>query len=147
MVNQRVFGVIGEVKAELRQLADVQDRLGYAFIELEALVDQLAAPKALAYQSPSRYQMVDRDFTFVAPESLSFQAIADVARKACGNLLRDCQLAQPVYRGDGIAEGHKAISIRLLLQADDRTLSDKELTKLHKKVVASAERQLGIALR
>jgi phenylalanyl-tRNA synthetase beta chain len=39
-----------------------------------------------------------------------------------------------VYRGDSIPPGTKSLAFALTYQADDRTLTDKEVDKAHKKI-------------
>jgi phenylalanyl-tRNA synthetase beta chain len=39
-----------------------------------------------------------------------------------------------LYRGDSIAAGKKSLAFALTYQAPDRTLTDKEVDKTHKKI-------------
>ena len=39
-----------------------------------------------------------------------------------------------VYRGENVPAGHKSLAYALTYQADDRTLTDKEVDKAHKKI-------------
>jgi len=54
-------------------------------------------------------------------------------RAAGGNLLRDARLFD-IYRGESIAAGKKSLAYALAYQAEDRTLTDKERDKTHKKI-------------
>ena len=51
------------------------------------------------------------------------------------------------YEGGSIAEGKKSIAFRLTFQSDERTLTDKEVNKIHDKLLASLRDQLGAELR
>jgi phenylalanyl-tRNA synthetase beta chain len=50
-----------------------------------------------------------------------------------GDLLRGVRLFD-LYHGDSIAAGAKSLAYALTYQADDRTLTDKEVDRAHKKI-------------
>ena len=52
-----------------------------------------------------------------------------------------------VYRGEQIGVGKKSLAYRLVYQADDRTLTDKEVAKLRGKIVRRLEREIDASLR
>ena len=54
-------------------------------------------------------------------------------RAAGGDLLRQAQLFD-LYRGESIPAGTKSLAYALSYQAEDRTLTDKEVDKAHKKI-------------
>lgn len=146
-VGATVVGAVGEVPGRLRELAGCVDALGYFRIDLERLVRELGPPPPAAFRPPSRFQAVERDFTFVCPEELPFAELESAARSAGGDLVRAVTLAQDVYRGAGIPERHKALSLRLVLQADDRTLDEDELRGLAERIVRGVERRTPAKLR
>jgi phenylalanyl-tRNA synthetase beta chain len=69
-----------------------------------------------------------------------------VLRRAGGNLLRDIRLFD-VYRGEQVGAGKKSLAYSLTYQADDRTLSDKDVEKLRAKLIRAVEGQLGASVR
>jgi phenylalanyl-tRNA synthetase beta chain len=52
-----------------------------------------------------------------------------------------------VYRGEQVRAGRKSLAYRLTYQADDRTLTDREVHKVRAKIVRRLERELGATLR
>jgi phenylalanyl-tRNA synthetase beta chain len=52
-----------------------------------------------------------------------------------------------VYRGEQVGAGKKSLAYRLTYQADDRTLTDKEVARLRAKIVRRLERELDATLR
>ena len=52
-----------------------------------------------------------------------------------------------VYTGDPVPPGHKSLAFNLVYQTDARTLTDREVAKVQRKIVRAAERQLGATLR
>ena len=69
-----------------------------------------------------------------------------VIKQAGGDLLKGVRLFD-VYQGGSIPEGHKSLAYRLTYQTDDKTLTDKEVAKLRKKIIKALEKQLGASLR
>ncbi|MEL6151072.1 MAG: hypothetical protein AAFR56_15720 [Chloroflexota bacterium] len=69
-----------------------------------------------------------------------------VIRQAGGDILREVQLFD-VYTGESITEGKKSIAYSLTFQTDEKTLTDKEVAKIQKKIVKSAKARLGAELR
>jgi phenylalanyl-tRNA synthetase beta chain len=52
-----------------------------------------------------------------------------------------------VYQGEQVGPGKKSLAYGLTYQADDRTLTDKEVAKLQARIVRSLEEKLGARLR
>ena len=49
--------------------------------------------------------------------------------------------------GDTIDPDKKSIAIRVVIHADDRTLSELELTSIHQTIILSVEKQFGATIR
>jgi phenylalanyl-tRNA synthetase beta chain len=54
-------------------------------------------------------------------------------RAAGGDLLREVRLFD-LYRGSSIPAGTKSLAYALTYQAEDRTLTDKEVDRAHRKI-------------
>jgi phenylalanyl-tRNA synthetase beta chain len=63
-----------------------------------------------------------------------------------GKLLVDVRLFD-VYRGGQIGVGRKSLAYALTFQAEDRTLTDKDVAKVQDRIVRRLERELGAKLR
>jgi phenylalanyl-tRNA synthetase beta chain len=147
LVDGRVVGVIGEADAALRARAELSDgRAGIFVLELERLLAELPPAPPRAFRAVPRIAPVDREFTFVCPEDLAYGRLAETVEKSAGNLARGSELVT-IWRGEGLPAAHKAVSIRIWLGADDRLPSEAELAKTQQRIIADAQRTLGIALR
>jgi phenylalanyl-tRNA synthetase beta chain len=69
-----------------------------------------------------------------------------VIRKGGGNDLKKVQLFD-IYRGLQVGPGKKSLAFNLTYIAPDRTLTDKEVSKLRKRIIDLLEKELGAALR
>ncbi len=87
-----------------------------------------------------------QDIALVVNEETTAAAVEAVIVKAGGHMLKDVRLFD-VYRGGSIPTGQKSLAYNLVYQADDKTLTDQEVAKVHQKIVKTCERELGAHLR
>ncbi len=144
--DRRLIGFCGELDAGTRTLADCPERVGYFEIFLEDLILAYGAPKPIPYKAPSRFQRVEREFTWVCNEEIAYGELESATRLGAGALCAGISLIT-IYRGDPIAPGQKAVSLRVLLQAEERTLEEKDLLQASERIVASVGEKTGAALR
>jgi phenylalanyl-tRNA synthetase beta chain len=94
-------------------------------------------------QELSRFQPVERDFSFVFADAVRWQSIAE----ALGNL-RIAELTRflpreifrdPSQKGQALPAGHYSMLIRVTFQALERTLRDEELQSYSQAVTAALE--------
>lgn len=67
-------------------------------------------------------------------------------READRKLLRSVSLFD-VYEGDKLPAGKKSYAITMTLQDDERTLNDKQIDAVMKKIVSSLAAKTGATLR
>lgn len=108
-----------------------------------APISAVAVPHA---QALSEYPRSRRDLAPVVPEAVTAQALCDVARKAGGAALHDVFVFD-VYRGPGIAEGCKSVSLGLIFQNLYRTLNQDEIDTAAQSVAADLKQELGASIR
>jgi phenylalanyl-tRNA synthetase beta chain len=89
---------------------------------------------------------VYEDLAVVVDEATPAAAVRDLISEAGAPMLRKVELFD-VYRGDQIGAGKKSLAYALTYQADDKTLTDKVVAKLRKKIVKRLGRKLGATLR
>ena len=146
LVGKTLVGMVGEVNRELRKQVDVDERVAFFEIRLGHLIDSQTMSPPLQFSAPSRYQQVNREFTWLCPEAVSYAEVAKAMTQGAKQFFQGLELVT-VYRGEGVDDGHKALSMRLLLGSDEKTLSDKDLTKVHKGVVNCVQHQTAAKLR
>ncbi|MCL2660314.1 MAG: phenylalanine--tRNA ligase subunit beta [Acidobacteriaceae bacterium] len=134
------FGELSRREAEQRKL---RQAVYLAEIDLARLA-QLPLRRATASEL-SRFQAVERDFSFIFPDSLSWKSIGC----AIGALkLPELQSLRPVeiWRDAKKQPGVYSLLVRIVFQSRERTLRDEELATWSSRVI-EALTQLGGTLR
>jgi phenylalanyl-tRNA synthetase beta chain len=98
------------------------------------------------YTSFSRFPAVHRDLALVIDQSVTSADVNAAIEAYKNKLLRQWNIFD-FYQGGSIAKGKKSIAFRLTFQSDERTLTDKEVNKIHDKLLDSLRKQLGVELR
>jgi phenylalanyl-tRNA synthetase beta chain len=133
LAGDRVIGHFGELHpkvAEAFALSRSVPTLVGEF-DLEALREAL--PVRHLYRPVPRFPAALRDVAVIVEDSVSAERVAGEIRAAGGKLLHDLRLFD-LYRGDGVPAGHKSLAYALTYQADDRTLTDKDVGEAHTKI-------------
>lgn len=94
----------------------------------------------------SDYQKVVRDFAFVIDEKYSSGEIISLVKKIDKELIKTVKIFD-VYQGDNIDDGKKSIAFNVILEPKDKTLSDKDIDQISKKIILTVQESTGATLR
>jgi len=94
----------------------------------------------------SDYQKVVRDFAFVIDEKYSSGEIISLVKKIDKELIKSVKIFD-VYQGDNIASGNKSIAFNVTLEPKDKTLSEKDIDQISKKIISTVQETTGATLR
>ncbi|MBO6488041.1 MAG: phenylalanine--tRNA ligase subunit beta [Pelagibacteraceae bacterium] len=94
----------------------------------------------------SDYQKVVRDFAFVIDEKYSSGEIISLVKKIDKELIKDVRIFD-VYQGDNITSGKKSIAFNVTLEPRDKTLSEKDIDQVSKKIISTVQETTGATLR
>ncbi|MSR31930.1 MAG: phenylalanine--tRNA ligase subunit beta [Gemmataceae bacterium] len=114
--------------------------------EFDLAVLQLGKPTRHISQPVSRFPVALRDIALVVPEAVSGMEVENEIRAAGGKTLKEFRLFD-IYQGEGIPPGAKSMAFALTYQAEDHTLNDKEVDKLHKKIEDRVKHVLKAQIR
>jgi phenylalanyl-tRNA synthetase beta chain len=145
LTGDSVVGVMGELHPLVREAFDLPAQ-PVCMLELD-LDELLATWGAGRKMAPiSAHPPVYEDLALVVDESVPAARVQNLIAQTGRSLVRTVVLFD-VYRGEQVGAGRKSLAYRLTYQADDRTLTDKEVAKLRAKIVRRLERELGATLR
>jgi phenylalanyl-tRNA synthetase beta chain len=93
-----------------------------------------------------KYPEVKRDLALLLDEEVNFVDLHDFAKQAEKKLLKQVDLFD-VYLGDKLPEGKKSYALSFILQDKNKTLTDKQIDKIMKKLQQGFEHQFKAELR
>jgi phenylalanyl-tRNA synthetase beta chain len=130
--GDRTLGEMGELHPTVAEALDLGGRaVIVAEIDLAAL--QASLPPRHAFAPVSRFPPNSRDVAVIVDQATPAERVEAEIRAAGGGMLRDVRLFD-LYQGESIPAGTKSLAYALRYQADDRTLTDKDVEKAHKAV-------------
>jgi phenylalanyl-tRNA synthetase beta chain len=132
VIGEKAIGDFGQLHPNVSEAYGLGTRTVLAGeLDVEAL--QAAVPGRYTYTPVPRFPAALRDIAVIVEESITAERVTAEIRAAGGDLLRDVRLFD-LYRGESIPPGTKSLAFALAYQADDRTLTDKEVDRAHKKI-------------
>jgi phenylalanyl-tRNA synthetase beta chain len=132
VIGDRVIGAFGELHPKTAQTLDLGERaILVAEFDLDAII--AATPDRFGYVPIPRFPAALRDIAVIVEEATTHDRVVVEMKAAGGELLGASRLFD-VYHGEPIPTGSKSLAFALTYQAADRTLTDKEVDKAHKKI-------------
>jgi phenylalanyl-tRNA synthetase beta chain len=146
MLDGRPIARFGELAGREREARKLRQPVCVAEVDLDALY-RLPLRRATAGEL-SRFQAVERDFSFSFADSVQWRTIADaVAALAIPELTRLAPVE--IFRdakASSVPVGHYALLLRCVFQSNERTLREDELAQWSSKLIAALT-AIGGAIR
>lgn len=143
-INKDVVGTFGEVHPDVCENYGIDAPCFITEINLDLLYKKANLVKK--YKALPKFPAVTRDIAVLVNDEILVQEIEETIRKAGGNMVEQVKLFD-VYKGKQIAEGKKSIAYAIFYRDENKTLTDKEVNKVHDKILRSLEYKLGAELR
>jgi phenylalanyl-tRNA synthetase beta chain len=134
--------VLSSVHPRVRAAVDLDNaKLVAIRFDIEGLL--AAAAQGANFVAPSRFPQIKCDIALALPSALPFAEVEQALRQAGGKTLISLELFD-VYEEGALAEqGQRSLAFHAVLQAADRTLSEKDEQKFLRKIGQAAERLEG----
>lgn len=144
-VAGRDVGVMGELHPLVREAFGLPAQPVCALeFDLDGLLEAWGTPRRVA--PISAHPPVYEDLAVVVDEGVPAVRVRDLIAQTGAPLVRSVVLFD-VYRGEQVGTGQKSLAYRLTYQADDRTLTDRAVSKVRARIVRWLERETGATLR
>ena len=83
---------------------------------------------------PSDFQKSQRDFAFVIDKIFKIGSLEKIIKEIDEDLIQDV-VTFDVYEGENIPKDKKSVAINVTLQSINKTLSEKDLDQISKKII------------
>jgi phenylalanyl-tRNA synthetase beta chain len=94
----------------------------------------------------SDFQKSERDFAFVIDKSFQAGVVERVIKKLDVSIIKKVTTFD-VFEGQNIPEGKKSIAINVVMQATDKTLTEKDLDQISEKIISAVKEKTGATIR
>jgi phenylalanyl-tRNA synthetase beta chain len=144
-VGGDVIGTMGELHPLVRESFDLPAQ---PVLALELDLDKLLATWGRPFQvaAISAHPPVYEDLAVVVDNAVPAVKVRDIIAQTGVPLVRSVVLFD-AYEGEQVGSGRKSLAYRLTYQADDHTLTDRQVARFRRKIVRRLERDLGATLR
>lgn len=141
----RQLGTLGIVNKKLRELVDVDMEVYFAELSWTQLMKEVKKAK-VSFTEISKFPAVKRDLALLLDKGVSFVEVEKIAKDSERKLLREVVLFD-VYEGKNLPAGKKSYAVSFFLQDEGKTLTDKQIDAIMKKIQTNLEQKLGAQLR
>ncbi|MDH6342536.1 phenylalanyl-tRNA synthetase beta chain [Parabacteroides sp. PFB2-12] len=141
----RVLGSLGIVQPKLSQARDLDGEVYFAELFWDALIKETKKHK-VSFAEISKFPAVKRDLALLIDKKVLFAEIEKIAYESERKLLKEVTLFD-VYEGKNLPAGKKSYAVSFFLQDVDKTLNDKQIDAIMKKIQTNLEQKLGAQLR
>jgi phenylalanyl-tRNA synthetase beta chain len=144
----KFFGYLGQLHPRTAKAygLDFQHTPVVFEVDLEVLLEEWHAKRSYASGS-AKFPPVARDLALVVPEAVTYDAfMKSFAGFKRRKYLREQHLFD-VYQGTNIPAGKKSMAFSLVFQADDKTLTDKDVEKEVEALLTQLKEDLSADIR
>ena len=141
----RRLGSLGIVSKKILKAMDIDVEVYFAELSWTALMKETKKNK-VTYTEISKFPAVKRDLALLLDKSVAFADIEKIAGESERKLLKSVTLFD-VYEGKNLPAGKKSYAVSFYLQDDNKTLNDKQIDAIMKKIQTNLEQKLGAQWR
>ena len=136
------IGYIGSLHPKLVDELDLKQDVHF----FEMQVEKISLNRKVKFKNFSRFPLAQRDLSFILDQGIPSSEVKGIISSKAGPNLKEINLFD-VYEGKGIPAGKKSLTFSLNWQTADRTLTDKEIDDIVKKIVKFLSKRFSAKLR
>lgn len=140
-LNHQEVGFLGEISPLLLEKYGIKENVCAFELDFEKL--KKFATEEMEYEEISPYPAAIRDISVIVPLNVKVDEVLTQIQ-FLSPLIRDVDLFD-IF--EGVEEGKKSLSFHIIFQSKNKTLSDKELDVLQKKIIENLEKNPGWKVR
>ncbi len=141
----RQLGTMGIVSPKICKELDIETDVYYAELSWTLLMKEIKKSK-VTFSEISKFPAVKRDLALLLDKNVQFAEIEKIATESERKLLKNIALFD-VYEGKNLPAGKKSYAVSFYLQDEGKTLNDKQIDAIMKKIQTNLEQKLDAQLR
>lgn len=141
-LDGKEIGFIGTLHPSIAQKLGLNGKV----ILFEILWNEIANRNVVQAKEISKFPANRRDLALVVAENIAAGDVLEACKQAGGEKLTQVNLFD-VYQGIGVPNGAKSLAISLIIQDNDKTLSDEEINAVISSVLNEVKQRFNAELR
>ena len=141
----KIIAELGVVAYKLTKNMGITNEVFFADIYWDNLL-KAVKKHVVEYKEISKYPAVSRDLALLVEKTVEFEQIKEIAYSTEKKLLKAVELFD-VYEGKNLPEGKKSYAVNFILQDEQKTLNDKQIDSIMKKLIDNLTKRLNAELR
>jgi len=143
-----LLAYFGEIHPAIIKRLDFKEPNLYG---LEIFLKNIPEPNRKIRESKKSFQTSDfqkseRDFAFVIDKIFKIGALERIIKEIDETIIQNVRTFD-VYEGENIPSNKKSVAINVTLQAADKTLNEKDLDQISKKIIEVVQAKTGATIR
>lgn len=143
--GEKTLVEFGKIAPSLLKEFDIKQEVYAAEFNWDLLLKALSKHRIL-FKALPRFQVVNRDFSLLLDQGVTFESLRKLAFKTERKLLKQVNLFD-VYEGDKIEAGKKSYALSFTLLDENKTLTDKQIDKVMMGIARAFEKEFGAQVR
>ena len=86
----------------------------------------------------SDFQVVTRDFAFIIDKKISSEEVVNAAFKVDKEIIKNVEIFD-LFEDDSIGQNNKSIAIKVIMQSNEKTLDESDISKISSSIIQSVE--------
>ena len=145
--SPRNIGIAGQLARRIADIYKFRQDVFVAELKLEPLVTGVeAADAARRFKPLPRFPAVERDFSLVLADGVTFAQVIETIRALQIAEVETIEAAD-LFRGGQVPAGKFSLMIRVKFQSAEATFTDAQLNDYSARIVAALQQKLGATLR
>jgi len=143
-IDHEEIGFLGEISPKILEELKIEEGVVVFDIDFEKLLKFCS--EETIYRPISRFPSAIRDIAILVPPEVRVEEVLNKIETAGGSLVKDVDLFD-IYEGEELPEGKKNLAFHIIYQAEDRTLTNKEIDEIQNKIIEVLEENLEWTVR
>ncbi len=143
-VGNKEIGFLGQINPKIIKDLEIKQEVFVFDLDLDILFKLFS--NEYEYKPVSFYPAAIRDISILTPQGTKVVEVLNIINRAGGILVKDVDLFD-IYSGEGIIQGKENFTFRIIYQANNRTLSSKEIDDLQEKIIKALEQNIEWEVR
>lgn len=141
----RRLGTMGIVNNKIAKAMDIDTEVYYGELSWTIIMKEIKKHK-VTFTEISKFPAVKRDLALLINKRVTFAEIEKIAFDSDRKLLKEVSLFD-VYEGKNLPAGKKSYAVSFFLQDENKTLNEKQIETIMKKIQTNLEQKLEAQLR